>query len=140
MVRFFYSGFIILTLTLLSSCGSNGSETRFNAVTHFKRGNTYYHQHNVIAAIDEYKRAISLRPDQERFHYNLGLAYYSAVLYRQAIESYLNAINLNPEFAEAWYNLSLAFEKNDETEKAVLAYEKYQSLSQHDTSKHPGGD
>lgn len=97
---------------------------------HFQRGNRYYQNDQPKAAISEYKQAISLDPDQERFYYNMGLAYYRLILYQQAADSYWKAINKKPDFAEAWYNLSLVFNKLGEAEKAFMAYEKYLKLSQ----------
>jgi len=100
---------------------------------HFHRGNQLFSQHNPRDAILEYKMAIALDHRQAGFHYNLGLAYYQLVLYEQAIESYQQAISYMPELGNAWYNLSLALDKIGETDKAFLAYERYQKLNQAQT-------
>ncbi|MCP4752036.1 MAG: tetratricopeptide repeat protein [Proteobacteria bacterium] len=120
----------LLTMLAIQSCGPTQEELRIGALAHFRRGNQLFENHQPKAAVTEYRKAIALDPNQERIHYNLGLAYYSLVLYNQAIDSYWKAIERNPDFAEAWYNLSLAFEKIRETEKAFMAYEKYQTLNQ----------
>ena len=114
-------------LMFASSCGSPG--IKVSALDHFKRGNQHFKNDQPKAAISEYKLAISLDPDQERFYYNMGLAYYRLVLYKQAADSYWEAISKKPDFAEAWYNLSLSFNKLGESEKAFMAYEKYLNLS-----------
>ncbi len=121
---------IIISLLCLGSCGLNQDQMKISALTHFKRGNEYYKQSRLASSAEEYKRAIALDPDQDRFYYNLGLVYYSLHLYDQAIKEYWNAIELNPLFREAWFNLALAFEKVDETEKAFMAYEKYKKLGE----------
>ena len=120
------SGFVISFLLLFTySCSSSNEDLTVGALDHFKRGNQLFQNDQPKAAIAEYKLAISLDPEQERFYYNMGLAYYRLVLYKQAADSYWEAISKKPNFAEAWYNLSLTFNKLGESEKAFMAYEKY---------------
>jgi tetratricopeptide (TPR) repeat protein len=116
-------------LLMCVSCGPGQEELKISALDHFNRGNAYYRQSRMLAAADEYKKAIAMDPEQERFYYNLGLVYYSLVLYNKAIEAYWKAIEQNPQFPEVWYNLALAFEKVDKTDDAFMAYEKYQRLN-----------
>ncbi len=120
---------------LVAGCGSNGDKIQISALDHFRRGNIFFKENRLQKAAEEYKLAIALDPEQERFHYNLGLVYYSLVLYDNAIKQYWRAIEINPEFSEVWYNLALALEKTDDTEKAVMAYQKYQQLNQKSTSE-----
>ncbi len=117
-----------LTLVLLS-CGPSQEELKISALDHFNRGNAYFTQQRMLAAANEYKKAIALDSGQDRFYYNLGLVYYSLVLYEKSIEEYWKAIERNPKFSEVWYNLALAYEKVDKTEDAFMAYEKYQRLN-----------
>ncbi len=120
---------LVLLLLTMTSCGPSQDALRISALDHFNRGNAYFKQHRLLSAEGEYKKAIALDPEQERFYYNLGLVYYSLVLYDKAIETYWKAIEQNPEFPEVWYNLALAFEKVDRTDDAFMAYEKYQHLN-----------
>ncbi|MBU2514061.1 tetratricopeptide repeat protein [bacterium] len=131
---------LVFSFFLLGSCGLNEDQLKISALTHFKKGNLYFEQKRLAAAAEEYKRAIALNPDEDRFYYNLGLVYYSLSLYYQAIIEYQNAIERNPGFQEAWYNLALAFEKVDETEKAFMAYEKYQRISKNSEKSDPNSD
>lgn len=114
---------------LFQGCGPSQEELTIGALKHFNRGNQLFNQNNPRGAIAEYKLAIAQDDDQAAFHFNLGLAYYRLVLYNQAIEAYQHAIKLKPKFGEAWYNLSLALDKIGETDKAFLAYERYQELN-----------
>ncbi len=120
----------LLIILFFSGCGSHEDKIKISALDHFNRGNSLYKENRLQKAADEYKLAIAQDPEQEHFHYNLGLVYYSLVLYDKAIKEYWQAIEINPEFSEVWYNLALALEKIDETEKAVMAYQKYQTLNQ----------
>jgi tetratricopeptide (TPR) repeat protein len=121
--------YFLITVLLAIACGPSQEELRIGALEHFNRGNQHINNQNPSAAIKEYRMAIALDDRQAVFYYNLGLAYYTLVLYDQAIEAYLNAIREQPDFAEAWYNLSLAYDKTENSEKAFMAYEKYQTLS-----------
>ncbi len=114
----------------IHGCGPSQEELTIGALKHFHRGNQLFSQNNPRDAILEYKMAIALDKQQAVFHYNLGLAFYRLVLYEQAIESYQKAIVYMPELENAWYNLSLALDKIGETDKAFMAYERYQKLNQ----------
>ena len=114
----------------IQTCGPSQEELTIGALKHFHRGNQLFSQNNPSKAVLEYKMAIALDKQQAVFHYNLGLAYYQLVLYEQAIESYQKAIFYMPELGNAWYNLSLALDKIGETDKAFLAYERYQKMNQ----------
>jgi tetratricopeptide (TPR) repeat protein len=122
--------FVITFLLLFTvSCSSSNEDLKVGALDHFKRGNQLFQNDQPKAAIAEYKLAISLDPEQERFYYNMGLAYYRLVLYKQAADAYWEAISKKPDFSEAWYNLSLTFNKLGQSEKAFMAYEKYLKLN-----------
>ncbi|MBU2649141.1 tetratricopeptide repeat protein [bacterium] len=120
---------LFLLFFMLTGCGPSQEELTVGALKHFHRGNQLYSEDRPQAAIAEYKMAIAQDNQQAIFYYNLGRAYYRLVLYEQSIEAYQAAIDKNPELEEAWYNLSLALDKVGETDKAFLAYEKYQMLS-----------
>ncbi len=121
--------FILFLFAFAVSCSSTQDDIKVGALDHFRRGNAYFNANRPKAAAKEYKIAIALDSSREQFYYNLGLAYYSLVLFKQAIDAYWKAIELKPDFADAWYNLSLAFEKINETDKAFMAYQKYQKLN-----------
>lgn len=89
------------------------------------------------AAIDCYRRALQLKPDFIRAHYNLGLAYYGQGRFDDAIACYTNAIHFGPtETAmtfdqviknepvddDAHNNLGVIYFLRGETEKAVEHY------------------
>lgn len=124
-----------IILTILAACGTKQEEIRVSALDHFRRGNAYFQQRQLQSAAEEYRLAIAQDPHQERFHYNLGLVYYSLVLYDLAIDHYEKAIEINPLFSEAWYNMALALEKLNRTEKAYIAFQKYQQLNNEQLSE-----
>jgi len=56
-------------------------------------------------AIEYYREAIRINPDDAAAHYNLGSALQNLERYDEAEEEYREAIRINPDLAEAHYNL-----------------------------------
>ena len=61
-------------------------------------------------AIEVFKQAIHIKPDDAKAHYNLALAYGKLGRYDKAIEAYKQAIRINPDDVDAYYNLGWADE------------------------------
>ncbi len=53
-----------------------------------------------LEAIDEYKRAVRLDPEDEAIYYNMGRAYLEADRKRDAISSFKKALEIDPNFKE----------------------------------------
>jgi tetratricopeptide (TPR) repeat protein len=94
------------------------------AKKYFKQGNDYYRQGEYDKAIESYKEAIELKPDDAAAYYNLGNAYNDLGEYAQAIESYKKAIKLKPDDVAAYYNLGNAYYNRSEYAKAIESYHK----------------
>jgi tetratricopeptide (TPR) repeat protein len=54
-----------------------------------------------MEAIDEYKKALAVDPEDENLYYNLGTAYMSAKMMDNAVEQFQKALELFPDFHEA---------------------------------------
>ena len=54
---------------------------------------------DVEEAIEAYKQAVKINPDDADAHYNLGLAYGISGMYKKAIASFKQAIRIDPEMA-----------------------------------------
>ncbi|MDD3472269.1 MAG: tetratricopeptide repeat protein, partial [Syntrophaceae bacterium] len=63
-------------------------------------------------AIEAYKQAIQIQPDNAATHNNLGTAYGKSGLHKESIESYKQAIQIEPNDAAAHFNLGLAFRES----------------------------
>jgi len=120
---------VLLGLLLwLGGCTSQ-EELKIGALAHFNRGNQAFEALDYRRAIDEYNQSIALFDQQPSFHYNLGLCYYHLVLFEPAELAYRRALELNPEMAVAWYNLALVLDKQNRSDEAFMAYDRYQKLS-----------
>jgi len=79
------------------------------AWAYFKIGFCYGKLKSYAKAIEAFKQAIRINPDDAKAHYNLGCAYYDLGLYREAIEAYKQAIRIDPDDAIANLNLGCAY-------------------------------
>lgn len=100
--------------------GGNYEEARL----FYKKGNEYYEKGDFDRAIENYNRAIELKPDYDKAYYNRGLAYACKEDYDKAIKDINKVIELKPNFAEAYYILGLAYEYKNVSDRAMEAYKK----------------
>jgi tetratricopeptide (TPR) repeat protein len=109
--------FIVLTLYLLSGCAKNPQK-------HFDNGDTYFDQGMYSEAIEEYKKAIDIKPDWALAHNNLGLVYEKINKDTLAIQEYTKALRLDPNLAEAHYNLASVYYDQRSYTQAIDAYKR----------------
>lgn len=64
-------------------------------------------------AVENYKKALTVVPSDERVLYNMGLAYSDGQLYRMAVDAFAKVLRSNPDFYKksvaAAYNMANAF-------------------------------
>jgi len=75
---------------------------------HAQLANTLFQMDQVDAAIESYRRALALNPNDASTHSNLGLALQDLDLLDEAIEHCERAIALQPDFPSAHNHLALA--------------------------------
>ena len=76
------------------------------------------------AAVESYKKAVLLKPDYAKAHYNLGGALQEIGQLDASVKSYESAIALEPENAEALNNLGNVLRELDQLDAAINSYEK----------------
>ena len=76
------------------------------------------------AALDNYDRAIALKPDDAQALYNRGNTLQKLGRFEQALESYQRALAVGPDFAEAFNNRGVALQKLGRSEEALESYEQ----------------
>jgi tetratricopeptide (TPR) repeat protein len=81
------------------------------------QGATDYSERKIASAINNYKRALSLQPNQPNAHYNIGNSYALLLQYDKAIEEYQQAIEKNDKYCEAYISLAQLYisRRNDYT-------------------------
>lgn len=76
-------------------------------------------------AIEVWKQAIRIDPDNVKAHTVLGWCYYFKLgRYQDAIEAWKQAIRINPDFAEAHYRLGLPYFALGRDQDAIEAYKQ----------------
>jgi hypothetical protein len=83
--------------------------TDYNWLIYYNRGRAYQGLGNYRQAIEDYDRAIEIKPDYANAYYNRGHAYQGLGNYRQAIEDYGRAIEIKPDYAEVYNNRGVAY-------------------------------
>jgi tetratricopeptide (TPR) repeat protein len=86
-------------------------------------------------AIEEYKKAIALEPENARVHYGMGKIYYNEKqLYHEAVAEYQQAIALDPRLIDAYLSLGEMYEEKGLYKEAVASYDHVLAIE----PKHPG--
>ena len=75
-------------------------------------------------AIEIYRTAIEIDPENVSAHSNLGTALYGTHQFPGALESYRRALELKPDFAEAYSNLSVIYADQGKIDEAIEALKK----------------
>ncbi len=90
---------------------------------HFNLGNVLFHAGRVPEAIQQYERALRLRPDDAGTYYNLGLALAEEGKLTEAIQEYERALQIKAD-AATHNNLGIALMKVGRTAEAIEQYEQ----------------
>lgn len=80
-------------------------------------------------AIDYYKNAASLDPENGDIYYKLGLFYQQKSLFPKAVEAYVQAIQLNPRDEKSFYNLAYVNVAVKNYDKAIEHFSNAISLN-----------
>jgi len=75
-------------------------------------------------AIDAYKKALSVFPDNTDLIYNLGRLYYMQENYEKAIENFKKIADKNPNDYDAVYNTAMSYLRAEKNEEAIPFFKK----------------
>jgi len=84
-------------------------------------------------AIEDYTRALDLRPDLPGTHYDLGQTFRKVSMLQQAIAEYKKAISLDSLMVKAYNNLGITYAEVGEYQEAVDCFQKVIQLDPHYT-------
>ena len=107
---------------------------------YYNRGTIYHATGQSKKAIEDFDKAISLRPSYHEAYYNRGTAFAMTGQFNKAIQDFNKAISLNPSYPQAYYNRGLAFYNIGESKKAIEDFDKAISLrpSYHEAHRNRG--
>ena len=100
------------------------THTQDDANTFYNRGIAYSDQGLHDRAIQDYDKAIELKPDFADAYNNRGNAYADKGAYDRAIQDYDKAIELKPDFADAYNNRGNAYADKGAYDRAIQDYDK----------------
>lgn len=77
------------------------------AQKYYKSGAGHYDAGKIEEAIEAFKQATKLQPDDPQIHYMLGIAYSKSKAYKESFESFKRAIRLGPDWPQAHFRLGV---------------------------------
>ena len=80
-------------------------------------------------AIEAYKKALSIKPDNAEAYNNMGNALQDQGKLEEAVEAYTKALAIQPDYADAYYNMGSVLQDQGKLEEAVQAYKKALSIN-----------
>jgi tetratricopeptide (TPR) repeat protein len=92
---------------------------------YYDRGVRFYRSGRYTAAIDEFTRAMALRPDVAARDYLLrGSAYYGLGEYEKALEDFENVTSIDPFNIDVYYGFALTYEAMEDYASALVYYDR----------------
>jgi len=102
-----------------------GAETlRSDPQEYISEGNLHYNLQQYEQAIQNYNKALELKPDFPKALYNRGIAYRYVGQYERAIQDYDKALELRPDYPEALVNRGLAYIHLGQYEQAIQDFNR----------------
>jgi len=88
------------------------------------RGACYAGLGQLDIAVQNYEKALSIKPDYAKAHYNLGIALQELGKLQDSVKSYENSVAFEPENAQIHNNLAIVLRELDQLEKAEASCRK----------------
>lgn len=87
-------------------------------------------------AIDQYRKALAIKPDHFKAHYNLANAFAGRGQADEAVAEYLRALEIEPRDVDAHNNLGLTLASLGQVDEAIDAYRRALELKPDSISGH----
>jgi tetratricopeptide (TPR) repeat protein len=117
-------GGVIASAPLQVGFDKNRSEQNHNNL-----GVTYYLRGDLERALEEFKTAIQLDPNNIESFVNLGIVYKKQNKFQHALKAYERAISLKPTSPDPYYNLAILYDDTRDFTSAAKAYERFLNLT-----------
>lgn len=98
-----------------------------------EEGKTYYNNEEYDKAIEIFKKAVELNPDDDDSWRWLGNSYNRNGQVEEAIKYYLKAAKLNPDDSRNWFNLGISYSNNEQYKEAINSFLKVVELNPDDS-------
>jgi tetratricopeptide (TPR) repeat protein len=111
------------------SASAGPSDSAIQASESVNKGDSFLVRKMYEEAITEYRRALSITPQEPTLFNKMGIAYQQAQNFVQARKAYEKAIKLNSKYFEAWNNLGTVYYSTKAYKKAIKQYNKAITLN-----------
>lgn len=95
------------------------SVVSFDAVSLNISGDNLYQEGDIDGAVDDYKKALSIDPNDINVHNSLGVCYGVMELYPDSLDEFETVINIDPDEFMAVYNIGLVYMLQGDMGKAL---------------------
>ncbi len=85
-------------------------------------------------AVDEFKHAITLKPNYAEAHYHLGNAFFNLHRYEESLVAYKQAVKLKPNYADAHFSLGILSSMLSNNNDAIKAFKKVLDLQSNNSN------
>ena len=94
------------------------------AMAHFYLGLAFERLSRGNEAIEAYKEAIRIEPDDPDFYYNLGVSYIRLGNHNEAIKAFKQTVRIKPDDAKAILNLGYSYSELNRNKEAIKVYKE----------------
>ena len=101
---------------------TQAESAEFQALVWFQRGYQAQEAGKHEQAVQAYREAIRLKPDDASAWNSLGNALDELGQYQEAVQAYREAVRLKPDYALAWNNLGVAYGRLGRNQEGLQAY------------------
>lgn len=89
-----------------------------------KKASLYYNKGMIDEAIEKFKEALRIDPEDIKTHYNLGNAYADKGMLDEAISTYKKALEIHPGFIDACLSLGMLYLDTGMIDEAISLYKQ----------------
>lgn len=86
------------------------------------RGEVYFRLNKLEQALDDFERALSIKPDYTDALYNIGVIYYYQKREGEAIEIFKKVLSIEPDYYDALYNLGIIYGNRGDLNSAIFYF------------------
>ncbi len=111
-------------ISVLTECIPLAKDADEKSKIYYNRGANYGRKGEHDRALEDYSKAIELKPDYADAYHDRGVTYGRKGEYDRALENFSKAIELKPDDADAYHNRGVAYNKKGEHDRALEDFSK----------------
>ncbi|SHJ97015.1 Tfp pilus assembly protein PilF [Anaerobranca californiensis DSM 14826] len=113
----------------MSKKTSNVISISKGADLYFAKANNYYLKNDIEKALEYYKRAMVIEPDNSINHFNVASLLGEMGELSESNKIFRQTLKINPELIECWFFMGINYGQMQKYRKAKMCFEKYLQLA-----------